>query len=148
MLEFVIRHKVVPYTRTTQRKKWVDPKYAKYRASQDLLRGYFHNVMVDNGYEPLGRQPIQVAIVIHLKTIDHRADLDNQIKAVIDAAQGVVFPFDGWIDAIYARRRQASQDRVFMLIAHEPVSENLDRLEEALDAADWSWLDQTQPIEG
>lgn len=138
--EFVIEHKVHPYTRTTQAMKFVDPRYHRYRYSQDDLRRYFANIMAVNDWPIMDRKPIQVAMVIHLRTVDHRVDLDNQVKAVLDAAQGIVFPFDGWVDAIYARRRKSNRDRLLMLVGREPVTGYLDDLEIALERADYSWL--------
>ena len=141
MYDFVIEHKIVPYTRTTQAMKFVDPRYHKYRYSQDDLRRYFANAMAVNDWPILERKPIQVAIVIHLTKVNHKTDLDNQVKAVIDAAQGVVFPWDGWIDGLYASRRKARRDRVILFVSPEPVPGFVARMADELDRASLVMLD-------
>lgn len=118
--KFVILHKVLPYTRTTQMQKWVDPRYQRYAASQNELRRGFTTTMAEQKWPMLERKPIEVAILIQLEKLDHRVDLDNQVKAIIDAAQKVVFPFDGWVDSIYARREQFAEDRLWMWVGYKP----------------------------
>jgi len=42
--------------------------------------------------------------------------LDNQVKAILDAAQGLVFENDLWIDSISAERRLGSQTRAQVVV--------------------------------
>ena len=46
----------------------------------------------------------------------HNADLDNQIKAVVDAANGIVWPDDRWIDSLYGARKAGDDYECMMRV--------------------------------
>jgi crossover junction endodeoxyribonuclease RusA len=104
--------KPVPYVRMTQRGKFVRPEAKRYLASKDALALQMRSQM--GSHTPLGREPL----VVHLEFWyasgpDHRRDLDNEIKAVLDAGNGIVWEDDRWIDVIVASRHTAEvQDGV------------------------------------
>ena len=46
--------------------------------------------------------PLAVEIYIH--PANHRRDIDNELKALLDAAQGIVFEDDRWVDEVTIQR--------------------------------------------
>ena len=100
---FRIEGRFKPYVRMTQRGKWVKPEAQAYLDSKTRLQMAFKAQMAENGWQMLPlRTPLWVAVYV-APTL-HNRDLDNEVKAVLDAAQGVVFPDDRWVDRIAARR--------------------------------------------
>ena len=72
----------VPYVRTTQRQKWVDPQYKRYMAFKKAFR-----VVADSGRIPSSLDPQKkygIAIVIYTKR-KLRGDLDNYVKSILDS---------------------------------------------------------------
>ena len=66
-----------------------------------------------NGREMINRhQPLSVRIFIYHDHGFNNRDLDNECKAILDTAQGIVFEDDRWIDHIQAYRRRGDQCRV------------------------------------
>lgn len=94
---------IKPYVRMTQRSRFVDPQAKEYRASKEAMRLELQAQMAQRGLDMLpGQTPLEVAITTF--RCNHRQDLDNIIKAVLDACNGVVWPDDRWVDKIAARR--------------------------------------------
>ncbi len=104
MTHFEIKGKIVPYTRMTQRSKWVDPRAQKYLASKGHIQLQLKNQMAHRRLDPfLDRTPLAVTLIFYRPAM-HKCDLDNLVKAVLDAAQDVLFKDDRWVDSIIARR--------------------------------------------
>ena len=105
-----------PYVRMTQRGKFVRPEAQAYLASKDALQLQLNQQMVDL---PMLSEstPLHVDILIdHAHRFNNR-DLDNEIKAILDAMQGIVFKNDCWIDRISARRvRSGDRCRIWVSI--------------------------------
>lgn len=109
---FTLSGRVHPYTRMTRRGQWVDPAARAYKDSQHALAWQYRAQMLDHGWPMLpGRTPLRVTVEIEMPARLHCQDGDNQLKALIDAAQGVVFPNDLWIDVESIRRRAGSEHR-------------------------------------
>jgi len=100
--EFQLEGPFKPYVRMTQRGKWVKPEAQAYLASKEAHGWQFLQQMGGEEVIPRGI-PLMVTIVIDPP--NHRRDLDNEIKALLDAMQGIVFEDDRWVDRIYASRR-------------------------------------------
>lgn len=115
-LKLHIAGKPVPYVRMTQRGKFVDPAAKRYLASKEAIALQLRSQM--RGREPFGREPLVVALWFHyVDGADHRRDLDNEIKAVLDAANGIVYEDDRWIDVVQAMRAEpGDQDEVLMVV--------------------------------
>ena len=97
-----------PYVRMTQRGKWVRPDAQEYLASKAKMAQQMREQM--RGREPFGREPLSVVIMFaYEKGADHRRDCDNEIKAVLDAANGIVYEDDRWIDRIAAMRGESTR---------------------------------------
>ena len=102
---FRIEGKLKPYVRMTRRGKWVSPEAQEYLASTFKIVWQFKEQMAMYDYEMWPAQtPLAVNIHIEMASALHRSDLDNQVKAILDAAQGIVFLNDCWIDKIVATR--------------------------------------------
>ena len=116
-MQFILDGPFKPYVRMTQRSKWTNPQAQEYLSSKAGLGLQLKAQMRDNGWKML---PAKTALDVDLHIIHdggyHNKDLDNQIKALLDAAQGIVFRDDRWVDSIAASREQGHQDRVYMIV--------------------------------
>lgn len=102
---FELSGTVKPYVRMTQRGKWCRPEAREYLASKASLAAQMWLAMSRNGWTILPRRtPLRCYLMLSNDKVSHRCDLDNIVKAMLDAAQGVVFPNDCWIDSIWASR--------------------------------------------
>ena len=102
-MAFKLEGKPTPYVRMTQRGKFVKPAAKRYLNSKAALAWQMRQQM--GGRALFGREPLGVVITFgYERGADHRRDLDNEVKAVLDAANGVVWEDDRWVDVIHARR--------------------------------------------
>ena len=78
----------------------------KYIVSQSAIEIQYANQMALNDWEILpARTPLSISILVFMPANHlHCQDADNQLKALIDAAKGIVFPSDMWIDEIFFTR--------------------------------------------
>lgn len=121
---FTLEGVVKPYVRMTQRGKWVDAQAQQYLASKAAIQVQLQTQMSHNDWNVLsGRIPIGFRMRVQRSSALHRCDLDNIIKAVLDAAQGVVFMNDCWIDSIFARRYIGPTDVVQFSVYQLVVSQ-------------------------
>lgn len=98
-MTFVIEGKVKPYVRMTRVGKFCRPEAQEYMDSQAAIARQFRQQM--NGNEKLPAQtPLAVEIRVTMPGGLHRSDADNLTKSLLDAANGIVYPDDRWIDAI------------------------------------------------
>lgn len=117
-MDFLIKGKFKPYVRMTQRGKWVNPQAQEYLSSKAGIGLQLKAQMNRAGWEMLpAKTPLTVHILIYHENGFHNRDLDNEIKALLDAAQGIAFHNDCWIDAITARRVEHHQDCVIMSVS-------------------------------
>lgn len=114
-LRLVLQGKPIPYVRMTRRGKFVNPRAQAYLSSKDALALQMRAQMQQ---EPLGREPLRVVLRFkYTRGADHRRDLDNEVKAVLDAANGVVWEDDRWVDEIMAWRGDgAERDEIEMIV--------------------------------
>lgn len=104
-----------PYVRMTQRGKFVRPEAQAYLASKDAMQYQLAQEMVDRPMLP-ERTPLSVSILISHNHGFHNRDLDNEVKAILDAMQGIVFKNDCWIDQIEARRMTGEREGIHVFI--------------------------------
>lgn len=113
-----------PYVRMTQRSKWINKYAIAYMNNQKLFKEtliYSMNRYIQN---PVPRHtPFQIKIHITQTRALHRCDLDNQIKAILDGCQGILFPNDFWCDSIQATRSQSAQPFLQIWIDYEVKDE-------------------------
>ncbi len=120
MIRFEIVGKIKPYVRMTQRGKFVRTRNGKptqaaeYLDSREALQWQFKAQMV--GREMFGREPLCVSITVFYQGGYHNHDLDNVIKAILDAMNGIVYPDDQWIDAICAVRGSADDEELSAVV--------------------------------
>lgn len=100
---FVLKGKVKPYVRMTQRGKFVRPEARAYLASKEALAWQFKAQMM--GKVRFERTPLAVLIKFNEARRFHHKDLSNEYKAVEDAANGIVWDDDCWVDLCIARRK-------------------------------------------
>ena len=79
--------KVHPYVRTTQRQKFVDPRYKKYSNFKRSFRLWANTQGFPEDLDP--EKTYSLVVNIHLKG-KATCDLDNQAKSIMDSA----FPQD------------------------------------------------------
>ena len=104
-MRFVIRGKIKPYVRMTQRGKWVRPEAQEYLDSKTAIGLQLRQQMAANDWQMLPpKTPLVVRATFQLGGAVHVADIDNQCKGLIDSAQGIVFKDDRWIDRLTAER--------------------------------------------
>jgi len=115
-MRFVIPGQFVPYVRMTRRGKYVSDRAQRYLNSQQVLAWWFNSQMTENGWGMIARTPIAVDITIQMTGGLHRQDLDNQVKAILDAANGIVWSDDRWVDSLTARRILGDVDQVVVVV--------------------------------
>ena len=104
-VKFVLDGRVYPYVRMTRRGKYTNKYAQRYLANQDGLKWQFKQQMNENNWVMFPeRTPIAAKMYFEIEKAMHREDIDNLIKAVLDAAQGVVYKNDLWIDRVEAGR--------------------------------------------
>ena len=113
---FHLNGHIKPYVRMTQRSKWVDRQAQEYIGSKTRLGRQMKQIMADHGFDMLPRCPLRVKIEILMTGGVHRCDLDNQVKALLDAAQGIVFPDDRWVDVVEAHRIKSDEDLTILQV--------------------------------
>ena len=102
MIHMRLAGPIVPYTRMTQGSLWTE-RSKRYLASQDALRVQMQAGMARNGWKPYQKGlPLQVRIVFGWRL--HNRDIDNEAKAILDAAKGILFDDDRWIDRLTVER--------------------------------------------
>jgi Holliday junction resolvase RusA-like endonuclease len=100
----------------TQRSKWTS-RARRYLDSQHELALAFRVAMSRSGWMMIQRgNPLHVTIIIEHAGGFHNRDLDNEVKAILDAAQGVVFEDDRWVDDIEAWRTDGDQERITLIV--------------------------------
>lgn len=120
MLRFEIVGKIKPYVRMTRKGKFVRVRNGKltqaaeYLDSREALQWQFKAQMM--GREPFGREPLCVSITVFYQNGFHNHDLDNVIKAILDAMNGIVYPDDRWIDAVCAVRGSADDEELSAVV--------------------------------
>jgi Holliday junction resolvase RusA-like endonuclease len=106
-MKIIIENIVVkPYVRMTQRGKFVKKNALEYLASKTELQSKIKSYMNSHGLEPLTKNtPLIFSLSIHVPVSQgYRADLDNIVKAVVDACNKIVFDDDRYINEITATR--------------------------------------------
>lgn len=104
-ISFKYHGKVKPYVRMTQRSKHVNKQALEYLASQQEIRLRLREYMNLTGTEMFpDKTPLEAVITLSVPERLHTCDSDNLIKAILDAAQGVAFHNDMWIDKITFKR--------------------------------------------
>ncbi len=125
-VSILLTEPIHPYVRMTRGGKWMAYKRKgdkviinpaqQYIANQELLKRRIKEQLQEKGHRiedlPIfkNRQPLRAHITFIVSKDLHRKDLDNLIKAILDAAQGLIFENDLWIDTITAERSLGQED--------------------------------------
>lgn len=123
MIQMRLPGEIKPYVRMTQRSRYSEPQAIEYIASRNRLRDDMRTLMLANHWQMIPRGvPMEVGIIIGW--CRHNQDLDNIVKAVLDAANGVIYADDCWIDSIAAARWAAAVGEESAIgLAIRPIAE-------------------------
>ena len=109
-MHFIITGKIKPHVRMTQRGKWVKKDAQEYLASKTAIGWQLKEQMQLYGWTMLPDEtPLVLSVIFILPGWLQKADLSNQIKTLEDAAQGIVYANDRWINEINATRRSGDE---------------------------------------
>lgn len=114
-MEFTLRGRIKPCVRMTRRGKYVSRQAQEYLSSKARLALQMQQQMRDMSMVP-GQTPFRVEIEIEEGAGFHHRDLDNEVKAVVDAANGIVWPDDRWMDAVCAHRFRGEESVTTMRV--------------------------------
>ena len=111
-MQFYVVGKVVPYVRMTQRGKWVDRQAIRYMVWKEYFGRKLKEIIQASGFEMIPKgEPIWSTMVYELPgPRTPRFDLDNAIKGILDASQGIVFENDMDVERIVATRVWGAHD--------------------------------------
>jgi len=109
---------VKPYVRMTRYSKHVNKEALEYLASKGVLSSRIREQMNLQGKDKMpAKTPLKVVIRLYAPTSPgHGADLDNQVKAILDACNKEAFPDDRWVDQIDAQRFIGKECRLRLII--------------------------------
>jgi len=94
-MHVIIKGRPIPYKRTTQKQKWVDKSYHKYRDYKQLVQ-----IMTNSQFKGHFKdKPLIVEVTVHLYgkgslNMGRDGDIDNYIKAALDSLNKVVYDDD------------------------------------------------------
>ena len=115
---FTFSHHIKPYTRMTKRGKFVQEDAIAYIASQGALQWEYKKQMMAQNWEMIPAGPsIVLGIEINMPARLHGCDLSNQIKAIEDAANKIVWADDRYIDTITADRMTGPDWKITVFVA-------------------------------
>ena len=127
MLQFDIPDIIIkPYVRMTKRGKYVKPEAQEYLASKEELSWKIKNILQNMGVDMMPAKT-SLRVIIRLfapSEPGHRCDLDNQVKAILDACNGIAYPDDRWIDSIDAKRTLGVDPRLVLYIQENTLPSN------------------------
>ena len=105
-MRFIITGKIKPAVRMTQRGTYVSKAAQEYLACKADIGWQLKAQMGQNGWTMLPTQTaLVVSIIFWIPRRMHCCDIDNQVKTVLDSAQGIVFKDDRWVDVLYVHRK-------------------------------------------
>lgn len=114
---------VPPAVRMTQKSIFMDERAQAYLAWKESAGLVFANSMAQMGLEMApARTPLQVHVYIGMPKLDHRCDADNQLKAILDAANKIVFKDDSWVDISHVERYQTVGGEPWLEVCVKDVS--------------------------
>lgn len=100
MTKFIIAGRIKPYVRTTRKKKFVDPQWKQYEASRSSIRWQIKQQM---NFQNLKSYPEKTPLSVSLTYVTRLVwnhDIDNVLKAILDACQTILYPDDRYIQHI------------------------------------------------
>lgn len=135
---FELKGKIQPYTRTLRGQKYYDKKADQYFKSKENIFDQLLFTMMQNKWDKL---PDKTPLFIGLRyTVPKRLngfDLDNVLKAVLDASQNVVFKNDLWIHAIIGADKVLGKDYSAEYVVGEMEDDVTQKVYEGIDWANF-----------
>lgn len=121
---------LLPYVRMTRKSLHVDKYAQRYLSNQSELRILMQSrlekserVVFGKTYIP-DRTPFQLVMLVNTLNDNHHCDLDNLVKAVLDASSGLIFKDDRYCDQITARRYFNVYDQNLILLAVSGIDDD------------------------
>lgn len=116
---------ITPYTRVG-RERWT-PRATRYLASRDWLRRELHVLALRAGLTDEDRAGLW-GVDLEVGRYYLRGDLDNIVKAVLDAGNGVIWDDDQAVHDIHARRWPCRKgEDVLVLTAYTIAPSRMER---------------------
>lgn len=112
---FELQGIIKPYVRMTQRGKFVKPEALAYLENQRAIRAALQVQIIGYPELPLSKRPLAVFIELWRPHL-HTRDADNEIKALLDAMNGIVYDDDRWVDLIHYQRRMEPDAGVLITV--------------------------------
>jgi len=96
-LQFTVPGRPVPAVRTTQRQKFVDPRYAKYRDYKDYFAMLAQHELNKHRLASFSKdEPIVFNAKVYLYS-KRRVDVDNLLKSFFDASNRILWHDDSQV---------------------------------------------------
>lgn len=95
-LHFIIPGRIVPAVRTTQKQKFVDPRYKKYHQYKQYIGYIASQEIKKNNFVCIEKKPIYFKAITYLAT-KHRIDVDNILKSLFDGLNKIVWKDDSLV---------------------------------------------------
>lgn len=119
-----------PYVRMTRKSMHVDKYALRYLSNQSDLRSLMQTQLEQSERVIFGEYyipentPFQLVMLVNSMNPNHHCDLDNLVKAVLDASSGLIFKDDRYCDLIVARRYFNVYDQNLVLLALGSMQED------------------------
>jgi len=114
---FVIEYRIKPYVRMTQRSKYVDKQAGAYLNSKRAIQLQMRTQMNISHWRMFeNKEPLFVSISLFLDNRLHGGDLDNYVKAILDAGNNIIYQDDRYVDRIFASRYLSEHNRCYLMV--------------------------------
>ena len=125
-IEITLDCEVVPYVRMTQKSKYVDDNAIRYLENKTDLKKLMsianHNREYYQEYYVPERCPFGAVVTFYVNKM-HHCDLDNQLKAIMDAGNGILYKDDRWCDEFGKTSRVLTKGEPHVQLIIYPLEE-------------------------
>ena len=117
MMHFIIEGEIIPYVRTTRKAASFNERNLRYANSLGGIRVQVNNQMALRNYEKIpDRTSFIVYALFQSKSRLWTFDVDNKLKAIVDALQGHVFRSDLWLRETWGRKELGTDDMTAIVL--------------------------------
>ena len=128
MIFVTVKGRPIGFKRTTHRQKFVDKSYHKYRD----YKYYIQECLSDANITSYGDSKVKVGVIVMLHgkgayNMGRDGDIDNYVKAALDACNGIAFDDDRQVMAVSGEKLEAkdkdSEGMVIMIERYKCIEE-------------------------